>query len=144
VARDWEQGRIYLPQASCRAWSYGEADFASRRCNAAFRELLRGEVDRAERHLCSGWPLVDRVPAEIRVPVELFVRGGLAIVRAIRQQDYDVWSRRPTVSGRRKLQLFVAACAARWRRRKCGPKCPPVPVPRSGLGLYDEGHEHGP
>ena len=32
VARDWDRGRIYLPQADCRRFGYNEATFARREC----------------------------------------------------------------------------------------------------------------
>ncbi len=40
VARDWDRGRIYLPQADCRRFGYDEGCFARRECNEAFRQLL--------------------------------------------------------------------------------------------------------
>jgi len=45
----------------------------------------------------------------LRFEVELFVRGGLAVLAAIRRQDYDVWSRRPTVGKVQKLVLLGQA-----------------------------------
>ncbi len=117
VARDYDQGRIYLPQDSWAAAGYGEADFERREFNASFRTLLKGEVDRAERFLLAGLPLAGQVPRQLRIEVELFARGGLAILQAIRAQDYDVWSRRPTVSKRQKLWL-LARCW--WRSRRGG------------------------
>ncbi len=48
VARDYDRGRIYLPQESCRRAGYDEAMFARREFNPQFRQLLAGEVDRAE------------------------------------------------------------------------------------------------
>ena len=50
VARDWDRGRIYLPQADCRRFGYDESDFARRQCNGAFRRLLAAQVDQAEIH----------------------------------------------------------------------------------------------
>ncbi len=64
----------------------------------------------------SGWPLVALVSPELCVDVELFLRGGLAVLAAIRRQDYDVWRRRPTVGKLQKLQLFAAA----WFRQTLG------------------------
>ena len=46
---------------------------------------------------------------DLRVDVDLFIRGGLAVLEAIRRQKYDVWRRRPTVSKLAKLRLFAAA-----------------------------------
>ena len=42
----------------------------------------------------------------LRLAVALFVHGGLATLEAIRRQNYDVWTRRPTVSRVDKLRLL--------------------------------------
>lgn len=123
VANDWDRGRIYLPQSTLTSVGYAEDQFRRREFNSAFREAMRVEVDRAETHLRSGQPLVDRVPKELRFDVALFVAGGLAILAAIRAQDYNVWASRPTLSKTQKLK--IAACA--WLRTRSSRR-PPQPA----------------
>ncbi len=115
VARDYDLGRVYLPQDVCRRHGYDEAMFARRESNDAFRRVMRAEVDRAEGYLRAGLPLAERVPPELRVDVALFARGGLAVLDAIRRIDYDVWRVRPTVSRRAQLRM-LAHCWWRGRR----------------------------
>ena len=110
--RGFGRGRIYLPLADCRRFGYEEAMFARRECNEPFRRLLAAEVDQAEGYLRRGLPLVPLMPPELQLDVALFVHGGLAILEAIRRQDYDVWTARPKVSKFEKLGL-VASCW--WR-----------------------------
>ncbi len=55
------------------------------------------------------------MPPELQLDVALFVHGGLAILEAIRRQDYDVWTARPKVSKWEKLGL-VARCWWRLQR----------------------------
>ena len=107
VARDWDRGRIYLPQAILRQFGYGEAEFARRECNDAFRRLLAVQVAQADELLRRGLPLAGQMPRGLRLAVALFARGGLATLEAIRRQNYDVWRRRPTVSKWKKLRLLV-------------------------------------
>lgn len=107
VARDWDNGRIYLPQIDCRRFGYDETGFARREPSEAFRRLLATEVDQAERFLREGMPLAAQMSPGLQVPVALFVQGGLAALEAIRRQNYDVWTRRPTVSKLEKLRLLV-------------------------------------
>ena len=109
VAEDWDRGRIYLPLADCRRFGYDESMFARREHNEALRRLLAAEVSEAEGWLRRGLPLVGMVPRWLRLEVALFIHGGLAILAAIRRQDYDVWSRRPVVSKLEKVRL-VARC----------------------------------
>lgn len=119
VAEDWDRGRIYLPEEHRRRFAYDESDFARREPSDAFRRLMAFEVDEAERWLRRGAPLVDTVSKELRLPVGLFIAGGLAILDAIRRADYDVWTRRPTVTRWTKLRL-VARC---WWRLRRGQSC---------------------
>ncbi len=109
VARDFQSGRIYLPQEDLRRFGYPENEFSSLTATDSFRELLKFQVDRAERFLRDGIPLVPLVSQDLRLPVRLFLDGGLAIIAAIRRQRYDVWSRRPTVGKGTRLWLLARA-----------------------------------
>ncbi|MBN2217906.1 MAG: squalene synthase HpnC [Pirellulales bacterium] len=113
VARDWDRGRIYLPMEECRRLGYDEPHFARRESSDAFRRLMAEQVDRAEAWLHRGRPLVGRVDRSLRLPVTLFIRGGLAVLEAIRQSDFNVWTTRPKVSKWKKMALLAAS----WRRR---------------------------
>jgi squalene synthase HpnC len=115
VAEDWDRNRIYLAQIDCRRFGYDETQFAARACNEAFRRLLAVYVDLAEGSLRSGWELLRLLPYELQLPVAAFARGGLAILNAIRQRDYDVWTARPTVGKREKLRILLE-CWWRWHQ----------------------------
>jgi phytoene/squalene synthetase len=115
VARDWQRGRIYLPQAECRRFRYELSNFQRRVCNEAFRRLLAAQVEVAEGLLRRGIPLVGMMPPELRVSIALFIEGGLAVAAAIRRQDYDVWTTRPVISKMQKLRI-LASCWWRVRR----------------------------
>ncbi len=117
VRRDFERGRIYLPRESWRKFNIAESDFSVDRANASFRELIAHEVDRAESHLVQGQPLVERAAPDLRMPIDLFVRGGLALVRGVRNIHYDVLRRRPIVGRWTKLRLIAGAW---WRHRRGG------------------------
>jgi phytoene/squalene synthetase len=78
------------------------------------------QVDRAEDFLRAGLPLINMMPRELRLDVSLFIHGGLAVLRAIRRQDYDVWTRRPRVSKMEKLRLFFCCWRQIYRVRSTG------------------------
>jgi len=115
VARDWERGRIYLPQTDLHRFGYDEAQFAARTYNEPFRHLLACHVQEAEAWLRRGLPLVNDLSADLRLPVALFAMGGLAILAAVRRQNYDVWSRRPTLARGEKLRIMARTW---WRLRR--------------------------
>lgn len=109
VARDLQIGRIYVPEANRRT---ADASFRARSTSPEFRAMMADLVQQTRQLFHRGLPLVRRVPEELRVQIELFVRGGLAILRKIERRDYDVWSCRPTLSKWEKAML-VAQVAGR-------------------------------
>jgi phytoene/squalene synthetase len=109
VRRDWDGGRIYLPQELCAQYGWSEGKFAAGRCDDDFRQLLQVMVERAESLLAAGDPLIQRVQPELRLAVRLFLGGGRAVLAAIRRCRYDVWSRRPVVGKWTKLRLLASA-----------------------------------
>jgi squalene synthase HpnC len=113
VARDFDIGRVYLPRDDCERFGYSEEDLARRQFTREFAELMRFEVDRTRDLFYRGFPLVERVAPDARADVELFIRGGLAILRKIEAQGYDVWRRRPVLAKWEKGALLVGAL---WHR----------------------------
>jgi hypothetical protein len=53
------------------------------------------------------------LPGAARADVDLFIRGGRAILDAIERIDYDVWARRPEVSKWAKGRLMLGALGRR-------------------------------
>lgn len=114
VRRDFEKGRIYLPRDERAALGWTDERFAAQAesgsaVDDSFRAMLKEQVDRAEGLFRAGEPLTRSVHGDLRFPVRVFLAGGRAIAQAIRQQRYDVWSRRPVVSKWRKLMILARA-----------------------------------
>ena len=109
VARDFAKGRSYLPAEDRRRHGYADADLVARRFTPSFAELMRFEVERTREYFDRGAKLLPLVPWAVRADVDLFVRGGRAVLVAIERQGYDVWSRRPVVSKWQKLGLLLRA-----------------------------------
>jgi squalene synthase HpnC len=116
VRRDFDVGRVYLPAEDRRRFGYGDDDLEARRFTPAFAELMRFEVDRTRGLFEHGRPLVEMMPADLRIDVELFLRGGLAVLDKIEQCGHDVWSRRPVVSKWDKTSLLAGALLGRHGR----------------------------
>lgn len=109
VAVDYGKGRIYLPLEDLRRFGASEGDIAARRPTPQFLELMRFQVHRAREWFHKGLPLVRKVDRELAIDIELFSRGGLAILDAIERQGYDVLARCPVISKPRKLALVGRA-----------------------------------
>jgi len=109
VARDYDNGRVYLPQESLRRFGVSESDIAQRRFTKQFGELMKFEVARAREWFDRGLPLVQNVDRQLALDIDLFSRGGQAILNAIERQGYDVLKSRPVISKPRKLALLFRA-----------------------------------
>jgi squalene synthase HpnC len=113
VARDFDLGRVYLPEEDRHRFGYSEEDLEAKRFTPQFAALLAFEVQRARDLFFRGYPLVERMPAAVRPDIELFIEGGLATLRKIERGGYNVWARRPALAKWEKGALLVGAL---WRR----------------------------
>ncbi len=93
VAVDFQKGRIYIPLEDMRRFGVAEAVIAEGKATAGFLELMRYEVARAREWFARGLPLEGKVSGELALDIELFTRGGQAILKAIENQGYDVLRR---------------------------------------------------
>jgi phytoene/squalene synthetase len=76
---------------------------------------MRFEVDRARDLFYRGFPLVEQMPLDVQPDIELFIRGGLGILRKIERCRYDVWSRRPVLAKWEKAALLLGTLWRKWR-----------------------------
>jgi squalene synthase HpnC len=93
VAEDLAHGRIYLPAEDLERYAVTEQDLAEPAATPNVTKLMRFEVDRAERLLDEGAPLVGTLRGAARLAVAGYLAGGRAALAAIRKQRYDVLSR---------------------------------------------------
>ena len=113
VRVDYQKDRIYIPREDMDRFSVTEQDIASGRFTPQFRDLMQHEVDYARQMFHAGLPLIRMVDRELAVDLDLFSRGGLEILRAVEQQDYNVLRARPAISKARKAGLLLRALASR-------------------------------
>ena len=95
VAIDIGKGRIYLPLADLQRFGVSEDDIRAGRRSPAWRALMGFEVARARALMLEGAPLATRLPGRIGWELRMVIQGGLRILEAIEQVDYDVFARRP-------------------------------------------------
>ncbi|HEV7218244.1 MAG TPA: squalene synthase HpnC, partial [Terriglobales bacterium] len=90
VSRDYAKGRIYLPLEDLGGFGVMEGDIPDRNNSEAFRKMMRFEVERTRDWFRRGYPLIGKVDRELAVDLELFTRGGEAVLNAIQSQKYCV------------------------------------------------------
>ncbi len=118
VRRDYfDRDRIYVPsdvlQQHGGSVEMLEADLklghASSTVRAAFEDLVR----RAQGLFEQGLPLADTLDRRLAIDIELFSRGGMAILDKIRDQDYDPISLRPKVGKGERIGLLLRVATRR-------------------------------
>jgi squalene synthase HpnC len=109
VARDLDIGRIYLPREDRERFGVVDPDLRAKRFTPGFAALLSFEVNRARTLLREGRALVPRMPRALAIDVDLFSRGGLAILDRIEGQGFDVLGSRPRLGTLAKLGLLARA-----------------------------------
>lgn len=114
VREDWLRGRVYLPQDAMAAAGVDDQQIARGDATPAFRALLHQQVAYARSMFVRGARLIGTVDKELAVDLELFTRGGLEILRAIENLQYDVLSARPVIGRSRKATLLLRALAGRF------------------------------
>lgn len=117
VARDWEKGRVYIPLDAMTQHRYSpqalRQDIERGAASAPFRALLQDLCGRAGELFAKGLPLVDLVDRRLAIDLDLFSRGGMAILDRIAAQDYDVIAKRPTLGKAAKGILLLKALSRR-------------------------------
>ncbi len=108
VRRDMlERDRIYLPREDMDRFGVAERDLREGRVTAAYRELIRFEVERTERMFDEGAALLPMLKPMYRKQIALFLKGGRAICAAVRRQEFDTLTRRPRLSKWQKGRLIA-------------------------------------
>src|SRR5437660_3753689 len=106
VSRDLEKGRIYIPLDVAAQHGVGEDDIVSRRFSDNYTALMKDLIARTRALFAEGFPLAQRVEGKLRVDLEMFSRGGLAVLEAIEKNGYNTLQHRPSVSKAKQARLL--------------------------------------
>jgi squalene synthase HpnC len=98
VSRDLEKGRVYIPLEALAAHGLNAEDIVSKRFDARYADLMKSLIARTRDLFRAGRPLANTVQPFLRVDLEMFSRGGLAILDAIEASGYNTLERRPALS----------------------------------------------
>ena len=113
VSRDLDIGRIYIPLEALAEHGLTEQDIVSRRFDGRYVALMKSLIARTRELFAAGLPLAQRVDDSLRIDIELFSRGGMAILDAIEGAGYNTLERRPSLGKAAKLKLVARAAGAK-------------------------------
>src|SRR5467141_3875379 len=106
VSRDLEIGRIYIPLDAAAVQGLSETDIVERRFDERFVGLMKDLIARTRLLFAEGKPLAKMVDGRLSVDLEMFTRGGLAVLDAIEAMGYDTLHHRPAVSKLKQAALL--------------------------------------
>ncbi len=138
VTRDLEKGRIYIPIEALAAHGLTEDDIVQRRFDARYVSLMKELIARTRDLFQQGMPLVRSVDRALSVDLDLFSRGGLAVLDSIEAIGYNTLQRRPSVSKWKQVQLLGGAFVRHIFTRDEQP-VPVVPVSPGRLRIVEGG-----
>jgi squalene synthase HpnC len=115
VVEDAERGRRYLPGESMVRFGIDEGQIEGRVFTPEFRAMMIDLVTRTRAMLIEGGAISGLVDRELALTLDLFRKGGEAILDGIAAQDFDVLRGRPVVTKVKKLSLLAGALVAKAR-----------------------------
>lgn len=109
VVEDKERGRRYIPAESMDRFEVAEGQIEGRVFTPQFRAMIEDLVVRTRQMLHEGGAISQKVDRELAVTVNLFRKGGDAILDGIVAEDYDVLRGRPVLTKAKKVRLLAGA-----------------------------------
>jgi squalene synthase HpnC/squalene synthase HpnD len=111
VSRDLEKGRIYIPSEELAAHGLSETDIVNKQFDARYVGLMKALIVRTRELFDAGRPLCKTVKPFLRTDLEMFTRGGLAILDAIESSGYNTLQNRPSLSKLTQAKLLTQTLA---------------------------------
>jgi phytoene synthase len=114
VGEDYHNGRLYLPREELLFHGIQEADIAEGRITENWRQFMKFQIDRTRQLYAESWAGVKMLEREGQLAIgaaSIFYQG---ILDEIEKSDYDVFSRRASLSALGKVSRIPAL----WLRVK--------------------------
>ena len=112
VSRDLGKGRIYIPIEALERHGLEAKDIEARIFDERYAAVMRDLIARTRELFAEGWPLAASLDSRLRLDIELFSRGGLAVLDAIESMGYNTLAKRPSIGGAKRALLFGRALAS--------------------------------
>jgi squalene synthase HpnC/squalene synthase HpnD len=139
VSRDLEKGRIYIPLDIAASHEVSEADIVAKHFTDAYPRLMKELIARTRVLFNEGLPLAKLVDTRLSIDLEMFSRGGLAVLDAIESSGYNTLQHRPSITKTKQAgllgRLLLAHAATKLNRNRVptgvGAKYATPPAPKS-------------
>jgi len=106
VSRDLEKGRIYIPLDIAAEHGVSEDEIVSRQFSERYVSLMKDLIKRTRALFREGYPLAKMVDGRLGIDIEMFSRGGMAVLDAIESQGCDTLNHRPSIGKGKQARLL--------------------------------------
>jgi squalene synthase HpnC/squalene synthase HpnD len=141
VSRDLEKGRIYIPLDAAAAQGLHESDIVERHFDERYVRLMKDLIARTRTLFAEGLPLAKVVDTRLSVDLEMFSRGGLAVLDAIEAMGYDTLHHRPAIGKGKQIRLLGRALVTHLVAKDAKPESGTPPGAAGSVAeSYEECH----
>ena len=139
ASRDLEKGRIYIPLDAAATHGLSESEIVERRFDDRYVALMKHLIARTRDLFAEGLPLAKMVEGRLSVDLEMFSRGGLAVLDAIEAQGYDTLHHRPAIGKGKQIRLLGRALVTHLVAKEVKPGTDLTSAPLDPVGeSYEE------
>ncbi len=117
VRVDVGKDRIYMPLDLLARHGVAEGDVMGLRQSAGFEAALAEAVGVARELFVKGLPLIPTLDARLALDIELFSRGGMAILDKIEAGGYKVLDARPKIEKGERVWLLLKTILS-WSKKR--------------------------
>ncbi|MCI0449089.1 MAG: squalene synthase HpnC [Chlorobi bacterium] len=109
---DLKKDRVYLPAEDLSKFDYSYNELLEKRYNDNFKKLMEFEVSRTQEVFDEGKKLIeltanDKNLNKLAKELKLTWLGGTEILKKIKETEYNVFKKRPSISAVDKLKIFL-------------------------------------
>ena len=109
VAVDLEKDRLYIPLEDIERFNLSVEDIKRGEATDSFRKLMQVELERTREMFARGKPLCRAVSGRLAFELRAIWTAGMRIGEKIKENDYDVFTRRPVVTSIDKIRILLSA-----------------------------------
>ena len=109
IGEDLERGRVYLPMEDFARFGVSRADLEKRIATPAIKEAIKYQIDRVRRLEQESRPGIEMLEPGARPCIETARVLYCGIVDAVEDIDYEVFTKRGSVSLRKRLNVALPA-----------------------------------
>ena len=106
VSRDFDKGRVYIPKSDMDEYGVTTMTLRERNPTPQFRALIKFQVDKTREMFRRGYELHGHLQRDFKLEFSAITAGGLSVLDAIEESDYDTLTVRPIVSRNRKIKIM--------------------------------------